>query len=266
MKSSTRIALLALTASLPLLHIPGAHAATEYLVMSAQEEVWQKCKNDLPSQGVACTLDGRAIGGEAQWIKVTENLSQDEWAAGVTVSSVLQLVTRTTSSGIPYLTATNYQTTSQTPNKKETRFGGTFWKTIRAQLYTKPIDDPIAVQFLKDANDKPTAEQLAARESATKEAEARKYADSPEAQRNMSADLILDCDLQIKEAREVIAYEKKVGATSGFVNKVNLRQAGEQIVRCQEDMKEYWGDYKANGGKSRSVEQLRKERAISARF
>lgn len=229
--------------------------------MAPLQEVRQKCDHDLPNLGVACTLDGNPIGADAQWIKVTENLSQDEWAAGVTVSAVLQLTTRTTASGIPYLTATSYQTTSQAPKQKETRFGGTFWKVIRAQLYSKPIDDPIAVQFIKDANDNPTAEQVASRDFAAKDAEARQYAASPEAQRNMSADLILDCDLRIKEARGTIAYEKKVGATSGFVNKLNLRQAGEQIVRCQEDMKEYWGDYKANGGKSRNIEQLRAERA-----
>lgn len=260
MYSLLRSSLLSVTTAL-LLPIASAHAAQEYLVMAPLEEVRHKCDSDLPRLGVGCTLDGNPIGGEAQWIKVTENLSQDEWAAGVTVSAVLQLTTHTTANGIPYLTATSYQMTSQAPKQKETRFGSTFWKVIRAQVYGKPIDDPVSVQYLKDANDNPTPEQLAARDFAAKDAEARQYAASPEAQRNISADLILDCDLRIKEARETITYEKKVGATSGFVNKLNLRQAGEQIVQCQEDMKEYWSDYKGNGGKSRNIEQLRAERA-----
>ena len=260
MNRPARFALLAL-ASLPLLRAPSALAAqAEYLVMTPLEEVRQKCQHDLPSHAVTCILDGTTIGEPAQWLpkgSVTENLSQDEWAAGAQVGLVLELTTRTAANGVPLLVATGYQTLSTAPQQKETRFAGALWKTVRGQLYVKPVDDPLAVQFLHDATFSPTPQQLAARQDAAKEAEARAYVDSPEGQRLIAAEQIINCDDQIREAREVLARDDRIAAVSGYENKLDRRRAGERIVECQDAMKEYWADYRRNGGKARTVQALR---------
>lgn len=64
------------------------------------------------------------------------------------------------------------------------------------------------------------------------------------------------CHREIELAEKAIAREQQVGRVSGYVNKMTLREAGEMIVFCQEQIPKAYAEYKRLGG-TKSLRELR---------
>ncbi|MGC4397631.1 hypothetical protein [Hydrogenophaga sp. T2] len=66
---------------------------------------------------------------------------------------------------------------------------------------------------------------------------------------------IIWCKRRTQAARQVIAREEEIGRISGFVNKRLMREAGEQIVACEENNPKRFAEYQRRGGR-KSYAQL----------
>jgi len=66
---------------------------------------------------------------------------------------------------------------------------------------------------------------------------------------------IIWCKRRTQAARQVIAREEEIGRISGFVNKRVMREAGEQIVACEENNPKRFAEYQRRGGR-KSYAQL----------
>lgn len=64
------------------------------------------------------------------------------------------------------------------------------------------------------------------------------------------------CHRETELAEKAIAREQQVGRVSGYVNKMTLREAGEMIVFCQEQIPKAYAEYKRLGG-TKSLRELR---------
>ena len=64
------------------------------------------------------------------------------------------------------------------------------------------------------------------------------------------------CHRETEVAEKAIAREQQVGRVSGYVNKMTLREAGEIIVFCQEQIPKAYAEYKRLGG-TKSLNELR---------
>lgn len=72
---------------------------------------------------------------------------------------------------------------------------------------------------------------------------------------NGNAGKIAWCSAQINDANRAIARERQIAEVSGYQNKMVLRQAGEVIVYCRENIPTTYAEYKRNGG-SKSLSEL----------
>lgn len=80
---------------------------------------------------------------------------------------------------------------------------------------------------------------------------------TPQAQLYLQQELVIDEVETIAYYRGVIAREKKIGETSGYVNMAVLHEAGEQIVNKNEDLKTDFAAYKELGGKASTAQTVK---------
>ena len=92
------------------------------------------------------------------------------------------------------------------------------------------------------AEEQRKAEAEAVRQAAEKEA-IRKHDELQSLEREIG-----DCKRQIDFARAAIERESRIGAISGYENKVILREAGERIVGCEDRIPKRFAQYKRLGG------------------
>lgn len=79
---------------------------------------------------------------------------------------------------------------------------------------------------------------------------------TPAYKRARAIDEIRRDTLVIRRNQALMQREWQVGATSGFVDKEALHEAGEMIVSAQRWRAENWRLYKSLGGKATSIDQL----------
>jgi hypothetical protein len=60
----------------------------------------------------------------------------------------------------------------------------------------------------------------------------------------------------IRDAEQGLAHEREVEAVSGVIDMSERRRYGNDIVTCNEGIKQFWATYKANGGMAKSVDDI----------
>jgi hypothetical protein len=70
----------------------------------------------------------------------------------------------------------------------------------------------------------------------------------------LSEQQIIDCKRRMSASEKTIETEKEIGRVSGYVNKLVLRRAGEDIVSCRKSIPEDFATYRRLGGKKQLSE------------
>ena len=103
-------------------------------------------------------------------------------------------------------------------------------------------------------------ERRLAEEEQIKKAAAEKeqaYRNSPAFKRDEAQQAIRNLRYDIKELKQRVDEEHRIGLMSGYEDRVLLHQLASNIVRFEKEMQWQWQIYKANGGSAASLSEIK---------
>jgi hypothetical protein len=74
---------------------------------------------------------------------------------------------------------------------------------------------------------------------------------------------IIECDAATRAAKATIEHERRVARVSGYESTTALHEAGETIVRCEDEVPRKYVEYRSFGG-TMTVEQIDVESGYSS--